>query len=91
MAEITTKTNAEPVWQTTERILSPLYEMANSISSSPSSATIVKVTEPVILTCGKKRRSDVSCSAVASQQDSVNCSAVVEGKLINKYYLFVKF
>ena len=39
VAEITTKPNAEPVWQTTERILSPLYEMAN-VSCSSSSSTL---------------------------------------------------
>ena len=86
VAEITTKPSTEPVWQTAERVLSPLYEMA-SVSSSPatncsSTATIVKVNidQPVILTCGKKRRSD-ECSVIpipSTQHDSAmsnNCSA----------------
>ena len=88
VAEITTKPNTDPVWQTAERMLSPLYEMA-SVSSSPmtnssSTATIVKVNidQPVILTCGKKRRSD-ECSVTPTpstqHSDSAvtnNCSAV---------------
>jgi hypothetical protein len=73
-AAMVTKTNPEePVWQITERVLSPLWDVAKLSSSIVSSAaeTSVKFTEqPLVVihpgnsSSGKKRRSD-DCSTTS--------------------------
>ena len=85
---------AEPVWLSTEEMMSLKLEMAKTStnyiasdstdSNTTNLATVKVIDQPVILTCAKKRRSDEASTVAKSQQESMNCS--VEGKLF--FYLF---
>ena len=87
---------AEPVWLSTDEMMSLKLEMAKTstnyiVSDSTDSntttnlATVKVIDQPVILTCAKKRRSDEASTVAMSQQETMNCS--VEGKLFKNGYL----
>ena len=75
------ETKAEPVWLSTEEMLSLKLEMAKTSANynvSDADLSKVKVTDqPVILTCAKKRRSDEATSVIIRLYQGKNYTQIM--------------